>query len=324
MKVLIVDQLTPFQAGPDDVLAAALCRQLERAGHEAEIMRLPFAGTAPDALPSQLLMLRAFELMNVDHVVALSLPAALVRHPRKTLWIDARADTPRGSLFDHACAQALAESRHVYVRSVAAQASLPSGQAAPLALLPQPGGYDAAAPQQDGGSALLAGAAVLAAAPVALLLDALALAPHARLRIAGVPADAATTALLAAARTRDDIGARLALSLDAAPSAQMIVAARAVVCIGAAPDAVDGAAFARAGAGAARALIARNDSDHLDLARTCLTGWCVEPAPAALAHAFETATLQPARAQAYGRRAHALLALNRESAWDDVLEALLR
>jgi hypothetical protein len=325
MKVLILDRLVPFQAGPDDALAATLSRRLEHAGHQAEIMRLPFSD-APGMLPAQLLMLHAFELMNVDHVIALSLPAGMVRHPRKTFWLDARTPAPWPDLFNNACAGALAASRNVYLRSVAARDGLPAGDATPRTLLPVPGTQDLAAPDAPPATepVLLAGGAVLAAAPCALLLDALALAPHSRLCIAGVPGDAATAALLAAAQQRADIGPRLVLSLAAGPSPQMIAGALALVCIGAAPQDVDGAAFALAGAGAARALVARDDSDTLDLARNCLTGWNVAPDPAALASAFEAASLQPARTQAYGRRARALLMINRETEWDNVLEALLR
>lgn len=320
MKVLILDRLMPFQAGPDDALAATLCMQIGQAGHQAEIMRLPF-GDAPGALPSQLLMLHAFELMNVDHVIALSLPVGLVRHPRKTLWLDARP-APRSDLFDHACASAVAASRHVYLRSVAARASLPAGDATPFRLLPPPGATDVAAPDMAQQPALLAGAAVLTLAPCTLLLDALALAPHTCLCIAGVPGDAATAALLAAALQR--IGPRLTLALDGGPDQTMIAGALAVVCIGGAPRDVDGAALALAGADAGRALIARTDSATLDLARNGLTGWNVAPEPAALAGAFAAASQQMARTQAFGRRARALRLINRETEWDTVLEALLR
>lgn len=320
MKVLVLDQLTPFQAGPDDALAAALCTQLGRAGHEAEIMRLPLSNT-PDALPSQLLMLHAFELMNVDHVIALSLPAGLVRHPRKTLWLDARP-VPRSDLFDHACASAVATSGRVFLRSVAARAMLTAGPATPFALLPQPGAHGLFVPAAAPAAMLLAGAAVLAAAPCALLLDALALAPQTHLCIAGVPGDAATAALLTAGQQR--IGPRLTLALEQGPDAQMIASALAVVCIGAAPRDVDAAALALAGADAGRALIARTDSPTLDLARNGLTGWNVAPEPAALAGAFEAASMQPHRTQAFGRRARALRLINREAEWDTVLEALLQ
>jgi hypothetical protein len=110
MKVLLLDRLVPFQTGPDDALATTLSMRLEQAGHQAEIMRLPFSD-APTMLPAQLLMLHAFELMNVDHVIALSLPAGIVRHPRKSFWLDASTPAPWPDLYTNACANALAGSR---------------------------------------------------------------------------------------------------------------------------------------------------------------------------------------------------------------------
>ncbi len=87
MKVLIVNNMVPFVWGGAEELAAHLQKNLVIAGHEAEILRIPFQWEPAARIPSQMLMVRAFELWNVDHVIALKFPAYLIRHPKKTLWL---------------------------------------------------------------------------------------------------------------------------------------------------------------------------------------------------------------------------------------------
>lgn len=87
MKILIVHTMTPFQQTETDGLAARLEKALIVAGHESEALRIPFQWEPADRIPSQMLMVRAFELWNVDRVIALGFPALLIRHPKKTLWL---------------------------------------------------------------------------------------------------------------------------------------------------------------------------------------------------------------------------------------------
>jgi len=87
MKVLIVNAMLPFVWGGAEELAAHLKKNLVIAGHEAEILRIPFQWEPFTRIPSQMLMVRAYELSNVDHVIALKFPAYLIRHPKKTFWL---------------------------------------------------------------------------------------------------------------------------------------------------------------------------------------------------------------------------------------------
>lgn len=87
MKVLIVNNMAPFLWGGAEELAAHLQKNLIIAGHEAEILRIPFQWEPASCIPSQMLMVRSLELRNVDHVIALKFPAYLIRHPKKTLWL---------------------------------------------------------------------------------------------------------------------------------------------------------------------------------------------------------------------------------------------
>jgi glycosyltransferase involved in cell wall biosynthesis len=87
MKVLIVNNMAPFIWGGAEELAVNLKKNLLLAGHDAEILRLPFRWDPASGIPSQMAMVRNFELTNVDHVIALKFPAYLIRHPRKTIWL---------------------------------------------------------------------------------------------------------------------------------------------------------------------------------------------------------------------------------------------
>ena len=87
MKVLVVNNMAPFVRGGAEALAEHLVKHLEIAGHQAELLRVPFQWEPATRIPSQMLMARAFELWNVDHVIALKFPAYLIQHPSKTIWL---------------------------------------------------------------------------------------------------------------------------------------------------------------------------------------------------------------------------------------------
>ena len=87
MKVLIVNTMAPFVWGGAEALADSLMHQLELEGHRAENLRIPFHWQPADVIPSQMLLVRALELFNVDRVIALKFPAYLIRHPHKTVWL---------------------------------------------------------------------------------------------------------------------------------------------------------------------------------------------------------------------------------------------
>jgi hypothetical protein len=143
MNVLIVNNMVPFIREAAEELAVHLQENIIIAGHEAEILRIPFQREPVTRIPSQMLMVRAFELWNVDHVIALAFPAYLIRHPKKTLWLlDQHRQTchlfdmgqailpPGGedselpTLIRNACTQSLAESRHVFTTSQATRQRL--------------------------------------------------------------------------------------------------------------------------------------------------------------------------------------------------------
>lgn len=74
------------------MLAEGLLAALERAGHEAEAVRLPFKWYPPNAIPPQILAARMLDVSGfsgttIDRVIGLKFPSYLIPHPAKSLWI---------------------------------------------------------------------------------------------------------------------------------------------------------------------------------------------------------------------------------------------
>ena len=321
MKVLIACAVTPFSATPDERRAASLCTQLAAAGHEAEVLRVPFTAAPPERLPSQLVMMRSLESWNVDHLVALDLPSALLRHPRKSLWIGAGQVLPDGAapalraLLASAAAGALAESRSAFCSSYAAGSLLRETLGLQLPTLPlppqpaatKPGDYIFAAPPRDPADTRL--------------LEALAQAgPDVRLLLAGPPAAPGQEQMLRAAAAALGVAARVRFDLrllTEQETGDYLACAVAVACIGGADD----SGLALAGAGAGKALIAGSGSDNAaQIVRAHLTGWRSPADGAGLAAVLDEAWTCHHRTLAYGAQARGLLQL---AGWPHIVESLL-
>jgi glycosyltransferase involved in cell wall biosynthesis len=92
VKVLIVTSGVPFIRGGAEILAESLCDAASVAGHQAEIVMLPFQSSPPSRIPEQMLACRLFDLtetcsMRIDRVIGLKFPAYLVPHPHKVIWL---------------------------------------------------------------------------------------------------------------------------------------------------------------------------------------------------------------------------------------------
>lgn len=87
MKILVVNNMAPFIWGGAEALAEQLCAELEKIGHKAETLRIPFQWEPYSVIPSQMLMVKALELWDVDKVIALKFPAYYIEHPNKTIWL---------------------------------------------------------------------------------------------------------------------------------------------------------------------------------------------------------------------------------------------
>jgi glycosyltransferase involved in cell wall biosynthesis len=92
VRIAIVTVQVPFVWGGAEYHAAELRKALERAGHQAEIVSIPFKWYPPERILEHILAARLFDLTEscgtrIDLLVGLKFPAYYFRHPRKVLWI---------------------------------------------------------------------------------------------------------------------------------------------------------------------------------------------------------------------------------------------
>jgi glycosyltransferase involved in cell wall biosynthesis len=92
LRILIATVSVPFVSGGAEVLAEGLYRALLDAGHQAEIVAIPFKWYPPERILDQMLACRLLDLSEtvgipVDRLIALKFPAYLTPHPRKVIWM---------------------------------------------------------------------------------------------------------------------------------------------------------------------------------------------------------------------------------------------
>ncbi len=92
MRVAIVTTQVPFVRGGAEMHAEGLRDAIQAAGHEADIVAIPFKWYPPAVLPEQVLACRLMDLTAslgrpIDRMIGLKFPAYLTPHPDKVLWI---------------------------------------------------------------------------------------------------------------------------------------------------------------------------------------------------------------------------------------------
>lgn len=92
MKVLILTSGVPFIRGGAEILADSLRDAVCAAGHQAEIVTLPFQSSPPSRIPEQMLACRLLDVTEtcsvpIDRVIGLKFPAYLIPHPNKVIWL---------------------------------------------------------------------------------------------------------------------------------------------------------------------------------------------------------------------------------------------
>lgn len=345
MKVLIVNNIVPFVWGGAEELAVHLRRNLELAGHEAEILRIPFQWEPATKIPSQILMTRALELDNADRVIALKFPAYLVRHPRKTLWLlhqyrqaydlfDAgQTNLPVGSLGDDL--RALIKSadddcfemcRRIYTNSEVTQQRLATYNGFDAQVLYPPVNDPELFLDGADGGYIFAGGRINGMKRQHLLVQALSQAEkNVKLLIGGPPETSEDERQLRETVQRAGLSDRVKLDLRFLPRktyAEYVKNASAVAYLPFDEDSLGYVAMEAATAG--KALITTTDSGGiLGLAKHDRTGWVAEPTLPALAHALNQVGRDPARTKAYGKAARELW-LSFGVTWEQTVEALLR
>ncbi|NPD66174.1 glycosyltransferase [Lichenicola cladoniae] len=112
MRVIIATTQVPFVRGGAEFLADNLRVALIEAGHQAEIMAIPFKWYPPTRILDNMLACRLMKIdeacgVAIDRVIGLKFPAYLMPHPNKVMWLlhQYRAaydtwDTPIGDLIN--------------------------------------------------------------------------------------------------------------------------------------------------------------------------------------------------------------------------------
>lgn len=344
MRIAVVTVQVPFVRGGAEVLADGLCTALRRAGHEVELIALPFAPHSTDALLDSITSCRLIDLGPLyDRVIALKFPAYLVRHPAKSLWLIHQhhgayerffdefglANAPDGRLIREAIRAAdrlvFAETRTVYAisRTVAERAFASLGVRLPVLFPPTQEPHSFAAGEDRG--YLFFPSRIAPMKRQELALRALALTREAvRLVFAGVPDQpeggygqhlkdlAAELGVAERVEWRGFVGEK--------ELRELYSHCRAVFFP---PLAEDYGYIAIEAMLSGKAVITCVDSGGpLEFVRHGETGWVAEAAPLSLAAVLDTVAADPATAATLGRQAQESihqLGIN----WERTLAALL-
>jgi len=87
MKIKIVNAMAPFVWGGAEELAFHLADNLRRHGHEADVLRIPFAWEPFDNIPVEMARLKALRIDDADRVISLKFPIYLLDAERHTTWL---------------------------------------------------------------------------------------------------------------------------------------------------------------------------------------------------------------------------------------------
>jgi glycosyltransferase involved in cell wall biosynthesis len=92
MRIAIADVQVPFISGGGEALSAGLLRALRRAGHEAELVTMPFRFSPDSEVVRSIASWEAENFDNLngyvpDVVICLRFPAYCLSHHRKVVWL---------------------------------------------------------------------------------------------------------------------------------------------------------------------------------------------------------------------------------------------
>ncbi|KTC84734.1 MULTISPECIES: glycosyltransferase family 4 protein [Legionella] len=345
MKVLIVNNMAPFIWGGAEELAVHLQKNLIIAGHQAEVLRIPFQWEPAARIPSQMLMARAFELWNVDHVIALKFPAYLIRHPEKTIWLlhqyrqaydlhdagqtnistDQAGDELR-ALIKAADEETFTESRNIFTNSEVTRQRLLHYNGIKAEVLYPPVNDPEIFTNNEIGDYIFAGGRINNMKRQHLLVEALSHTDRAvKLLIAGPPDTPADAEQLKEMVARLGLEDRVKLDLRFLPRATYAKYVNESMAVAYLPFDEDSLGYvAMEAAIAGKALITTTDSGGvLGLAKHEETGWIAEAKPSSLAEVMRTAVKSIPRTRQIGLTAKELwlsLGIN----WPQTVEALLQ
>lgn len=92
MRIAVANTQAPFVVGGAELHALNLCKALRAAGHEAELVTIPFNWRSADGLLDHIIAASNIDLTEffgapIDLMIGLKFPAYLMRHPNKVVWL---------------------------------------------------------------------------------------------------------------------------------------------------------------------------------------------------------------------------------------------
>jgi glycosyltransferase involved in cell wall biosynthesis len=92
MRIAVCHPQTPFTRGGAEMHMEGLVAALRQAGHDVDVVGIPFKWYPPQEIVHQMALWRSLDLsesngQRIDMVVALKFPAYLVQHERKVVWL---------------------------------------------------------------------------------------------------------------------------------------------------------------------------------------------------------------------------------------------
>lgn len=92
MRVLALTTHVPFVRGGAERLAEGLVQAIQKAGHDAEIVSIPFKWYPTERILDHMLAARLLDITEscgdkIDLVIGLKFPTYLIPHPNKVMWL---------------------------------------------------------------------------------------------------------------------------------------------------------------------------------------------------------------------------------------------
>lgn len=347
MRILIATVQVPFIRGGAEVHAEGLRDALRDAGHETEIIAVPFKWYPPERILDHMLACRLLDLTEVmgtpvDLLIGLRFPAYLIPHPNKVLWILHQFRTAY-ELWDHqlgdliyspdgvevrdsirqADRQLIAQARLVYANSANVAARLKyfcDIDATPL-YHPPPNAdkfYSGAAEEY-----LFFPSRLCLPKRQSLVLEALALTRQpVRVRFAGTADQPAYQNELKNAARKLRVHNRVEWLGQIGETEKLELYARALAVVYPPVDEDYGYVTLEAMLAAKPLIVASDSGGPLEFVRHEATGLVAEPDAASLARAFDQIWENKTAAQQWGAAGHALYK-EMDISWANVVRKLL-
>jgi glycosyltransferase involved in cell wall biosynthesis len=341
MRLVVANSALPFSRGEEDLLAERLVVELQRAGHEAELLRLPL-GTHPREVLESMVAATLMQAVNVDRVIGLRFPAYLIPADEMVVWLQSQFrqaydPPPVGWTTDlslepvvsaiHAADRALfARTQRLYARSPTVATRLEDRIGFKPSVLMTPPYADREYRTLPSEDYIVALGRLSDGRRQQLAIEAMRLArPGYRLIVAGAPEN---PEILATIRTQIDqagLGDRVEVIPRCVTADERIdLLSRCIASVYLPVDEDSYGNICYEAAMSKKPTITGTDSGGtLTLVKDGSTGCVSEPEPTALADCFDGLAFDRGRAEGLGREAKAL-AMGLDMSWDRVVVELTR